>query len=70
VNSFPERRTGMKKAITLLVVVFMFSGGVAFAQELGNPAQLVKQGEFDVGFQWSYMFKQRFEDYDLKRTYS
>jgi outer membrane protein W len=60
----------MKKAITLLVVVFMFSGGAASAHELGNPAQLVKQGEFDVGFQWSYMFKQRFEDYDLKRTYS
>jgi len=60
----------MKKTTTFLVVVFMFSGGVAFAHELGNPAQLVKQGEFDVGFQWSYMFKQRFEDYDLKRTYS
>ena len=60
----------MKKAITLLIVVFMFSGGVASAQELGNPAKLIKQGQFDVGFQWSYMFKQGFEDYDLKRTYS
>jgi len=60
----------MKKAITSLVVFFMFSGGVALAQELGNPARLIKQGQFDVGFQWNWVFKQSFEDYDLKRTYS
>ncbi len=60
----------MKKALILLAVVFMLTGGVAFAQQLGNPAMLIKQGQFDVGFQWSSMFKQGFEDYDLKRTYS
>ena len=60
----------MKKTLILLVSLFVFSGGVASAQELGNPAMLIKQGQFDVGFQWSYMFKQGFEDYDLKRTYS
>lgn len=59
----------MKKTLVSLVVVFMLTGGVAFAQELGNPATLIKQGQFDVGFQWSYMFKQGFEEYDLKRTY-
>jgi outer membrane protein W len=40
------------------------------AGELGNPAQLIRQGQFDVGFQWNSMFKQGFEDYDLKRSYS
>ena len=60
----------MKHLTTLLIVIFMCSGSVAFAQELGNPAILIKQGQFDVGFQWSYMFKQGFEDYDLKRSYS
>jgi len=30
----------------------------------------MKQGQFDVGFQWSSTLKQGFEDYDLKRTYS
>ena len=60
----------MKKVLIAMAVVFMFSSGVAWAQELGNPAMLIKQGEFDVGFQWSYMFKQGFEDYDLKRAYS
>jgi hypothetical protein len=61
----------MKKALTLLVVIFfMFSAGVALAQELGNPAMFIKQGQFDAGFQWNSVFKQGFEDYDLKRTYS
>ena len=60
----------MKKALILLISLFVFSGGVASAQELGNPAMLIKEGQFDVGFQWTPMFKQGFEDYDLKRTYS
>jgi len=54
----------VKKALTLLVVICMFSGNVAFAQDLGNPAILIKQGQFDVGFQRSSMFKQGFEDYN------
>ena len=54
----------MKKALTLLVVICMFSGSVAFAQELGNQAMLIKQGQFDVGFQWNSVFKQGFEDYN------
>ena len=60
----------MKTALILVVVVYMLSGGVASAQKLGNPAMLIKQGQFDVGFQWNWMFKQGFEDYDLKRSYS
>ena len=51
-------------------MIFMCSGSVAFAQELGNPAMITKQGRFDVGFQWAHTFKQGFEDYDMKRTYS
>jgi len=54
----------VKKALTLLVVICMFSRNVAFAQDLGNPAILIKQGQFDVGFQRSSMFKQGFEDYN------
>jgi outer membrane protein W len=60
----------MKKALILLVFLFLFSGGAAFAQKPGNPARLIKRGQFDVGFQWNSVFKQGFEDYDLKRTYS
>ena len=60
----------MKKALIFLVVFFLFSGGAVSAQELGNPAKLIKQGQFDVGFQWSYVFKQEFEDYELKKTFS
>ncbi len=60
----------MKKTLMLLISLFVFSGGVARAEDLGNPAQLIKQGQFDVGFQWNSVFKQGFEDYDLKRTYS
>jgi hypothetical protein len=60
----------MKQVTAFLILIFICSGSVAFAQELGNPATLIKQGRFDVGFQWSYVFKQGFEDYDLKRTYS
>ncbi len=59
----------MKKVLILLAVVFVLTGGLAYAQQLGNPAMLLNQGQFDVGFQWNSMFKQRFEDYDLKRTY-
>lgn len=41
----------MKKALILLVSLFLFSGGAAFAQKPGNPARLIKRGQFDVGFQ-------------------
>ncbi|MFH1243904.1 MAG: hypothetical protein V1689_16305 [Pseudomonadota bacterium] len=58
------------KKIILLIVLFVFSGGVAFAQELGNPAKLIPQGQFAVGIQGNWVFKQAFEDYDLKKTYS
>ncbi len=60
----------MKKALIFVVSLFAFSGGVALAGNLGNPAMLIKQGQFDVGFQWDSAFKQSFENYDLKRTYS
>jgi len=60
----------MKRATPVLVVMFMLLGGTAFAQELGNPAMFIKQGQFDVGFQWASVFKQGFENYNLNRTYS
>ncbi|MCF8142697.1 MAG: hypothetical protein K9N21_02125 [Deltaproteobacteria bacterium] len=60
----------MKRMLSLLMGAFILSGGAAFAGELGNPAQLTGKGRFDVGFQWDSKFKQGFEDYDLKRSYS
>jgi outer membrane protein W len=60
----------MKTVTALLIVMLLFSGGVASAWELGNPAHFAKQGEVDVGFQWNSLFKQEFENYDLKRSYS
>ena len=60
----------MKKMIVLLLVLFVFQAGVASAQELGNPAKLIQKGQFAVGVQGNWVFKQQFEDYDLKRTYS
>jgi outer membrane protein W len=60
----------MKKVLIFLASFFVFPGSAALAGELGNPAQLIRQGQFDVGFQWNSMFKQGFEDYDLKRSYS
>jgi len=60
----------MKKAIGLLAVGFLCLADVVLAGELGNPAQYIQQGKFDVGLQWNSVFKQGFEDYDLKRSYS
>ena len=60
----------MKKVIGLLAVGFLCLADVALAGELGNPAGFVQQGKFDVGLQWNSVFKQGFEDYDLKRSYS
>jgi len=60
----------MKRVMMLLVLLVVFSASFALAGELGNPAMLIQQGRFDVGFQWNSVFKQSFEDYDLKRTYS
>jgi len=60
----------MKKVLMMVVSLWVLVGNVCLAGELGNPAQLIKQGAFDVGFQWTSRFKQGFEDYDLKRTYS
>ena len=59
----------MKKLIFTCVFLFVASFSSAWAGQLGNPAKLIGQGRFDVGFQWNNMFKQGFEDYDLKRTY-
>jgi len=60
----------MKKSLGFLGVICVLLANVAVAGELGNPAQLIKQGQFDAGFQWTSAFKQGFEDYDLRRTYS
>lgn len=60
----------MKKIFVMVASAFVLSGGAALAGELGNPATFIGQGQLDVGFQWTSMFKQGFEDYDLKRTYS
>ena len=51
------------------VVCVLLANGT-LAAELGNPAQLTKKGQFDVGFQWTSAFNQGFEDYDLHRAYS
>ncbi len=59
----------MKKIIILLVFLLALPGSVAFAQELGNPAKLIQKGQFAVGIQGNWVFKQAFEDYDLKKTY-
>jgi len=60
----------MKFLGALVGCICLVWGGAAWGQQLGNPARFIQQGEFDVGFQWSSMFKQPFEDYDLKRTYA
>jgi hypothetical protein len=61
----------MKKLLALTLAVFvMFVGGTVYAQELGNPAKLIKQGQIDVGLQGSIMIKQSFEDHRLNRSYS
>jgi len=53
-----------------LVAIVVFIAGAASAQELGNPAKLIKKGQIDVGLQGTLIIKQRFEDYDVQRTYS
>ena len=60
----------MKKVLGFLCMACVFIATGAVAGELGNPAQFIKQGQLDVGFQWKSVFKQGFEDYDLNRTYS
>ena len=60
----------MKKVMILTLLLWVLSGNAAFSGDLGNPALLIDQGQFDVGFQWTSRFKQSFEDYDLSRTYS
>lgn len=63
----------MKKIIfsVMALVLFLTAGfASAHAQQLGSIGHLINQGEFNVGFQMIGMFKQPFEDYDLKRSYS
>jgi hypothetical protein len=61
----------MKKVFAFTLAAFViFAGGVAFAQELGNPAKLIEKGEIDVGFEGVLYTKQSFSDYRLNRTYS
>ncbi|MBC8420933.1 MAG: hypothetical protein ISR62_07845 [Desulfobacteraceae bacterium] len=56
-------------AFTLVAIVVFIAGAVS-AQELGNPAKLIKKGQIDVGLQGTLIIKQSFADYELKRTYS
>ena len=56
--------------VFILVAIVVFIAGAASAQELGNPAKLIKKGQIDVGLQGTLIIKQGFADYDLKRTYS
>lgn len=56
-------------AFTLLTIV-VFIGGAASAQELGNPAKLIKKGQIDLGLQGTLIIKQSFSDYQLRRTFS
>jgi len=56
-------------AFTLSAIV-VFIAGAASAQELGNPAKLIKKGQIDVGLQGTLIIKQSFADYDLNRAYS
>jgi len=61
----------MKKGfIFALTALFVFTGGVVLAQELGNPAKLIKKGQIDVGVEGVYNIKQSFSNYTLSRTYS
>ena len=61
----------MKKLLAFTLSAFvMFIGGAVFAQELGNPAKLIKQGQFDVGLEGTLVIKQSFSDYTLDRSYS
>lgn len=61
----------MKRLLALaLVAIVVFIGGAVSAQELGNPAKLIKQGQIDAGLQGNLIIKQSFAGYELKRTYS
>ena len=61
----------MKRLFAFTLAAFvMFIGGAGFAQELGNPAKLIKQGQFDVGLEGTVVIKQSFSDYTLNRSYS
>ena len=59
----------MKRVFVLVLAAFMvFTGGLAFAQELGNSAKLIEKGKIDVGFQGVLNVKQSFSNYNLNRT--
>lgn len=61
----------MKKRLALtLAAIVVFIAGTGFAQELGNPAKLIKKGQIDVGVEGTLVIKQSFSDYTLDRSYS
>jgi len=61
----------MKKVFVFALAAFLiFTGGFALAQELGNPAKLIKKGQIDVGVEGVYNVKQSFSNYRLNRSFS
>ena len=60
----------MQKTVVIMSLLLFLTVGSASAQQLGSIGHLVKQGEVNIGFQFADLFKQQFEDYNLKRTYS
>lgn len=61
----------MKRLLAFtLVAIVVFIAGAASAQEFGNPTKLIKKGQIDVGLQGTLIIKQRFNDYELRRSFS
>lgn len=61
----------MKRLLAFtLVAIVVFIAGAASAQELGNPAKLIQQGQIDVGLQGTLITMQSFSDYELRRSFS
>ncbi|MBI4797190.1 MAG: hypothetical protein HY794_00305, partial [Desulfarculus sp.] len=59
----------MKKLLWLIIGMTMLAAP-ALAGDLGNPAQMLKQGHSNFGVSGDYLIVQRFKDYALERRFS
>jgi opacity protein-like surface antigen len=60
----------MKKILALLILGLTVLSSQAQAGDLGNPAQMLKQGHSNLGLSGDYLIVQRFKDHALERRFS
>ncbi len=58
----------MRKLLCISVLLFFASTGMALANDIASPAQMLKAGQFSLGVSGTWQSEQKYKDADIKST--